>query len=168
MLLIHHAAHTPAAFFHFAPALITPLIPTRRRKKSFSVFPTTYCLLKLPILKKPNMLLVLVMIYWLTDWRYCWFCFKQGCAVCSCDIAPAPYQNYHCPRYTSQDITSRYFIFISILIVKEWLLYFSLCLIWAGGNIAQTYFYAKTCSARLGLDWTSFGYKRVCNSCNPL
>ena len=39
---------------------------------------------------------------------------------------------------------------------------------WAGGNIAQTYFYAKTCSARLGLDWTRIGYKRVCNSCNAL
>ena len=37
---MHHAAHTPAAFFHFAPALITPLMS---RKKSFSVFPTTYC-----------------------------------------------------------------------------------------------------------------------------
>ena len=25
---MHHAAHTPAAFFHFAPALITPLMST--------------------------------------------------------------------------------------------------------------------------------------------
>ena len=70
-LSINHSAPYRDTPFHISPALITPLIPTRRRKKSFSVFPTTYCLLKLPeVLKKPNMLLVLVMF---TDcrWRYC-------------------------------------------------------------------------------------------------
>ena len=55
-------------------------------------------------------------------------------------------------------IPSRYFIFISIVIVKEWLLYFSLCLI-GRGEILHRPFYAQTCSARLGLDWTRLGIK---------
>jgi len=36
-------------------------------------------------------------------------------------------------------IPSRYFIFISIVIVKEWLLYFSLCLIGRGGILHRPF-----------------------------
>ena len=97
-------------FLPFCPSPYhSPDVYQEEKEKFFSL--SNNILLKLPILKRSNMLLVLVMIYWLKG-RYCWFCFKQGCTVCSCDIAPAPYQNYHCPRYTSQDITSRDFYFL--------------------------------------------------------
>ena len=56
-------------------------------------------------------------------------------------------------------VLSRYFIFISIVIVKEWLLYFSLCLIGRGGILHRTFLYTSSLSARLGLGLVRLGIK---------
>ena len=161
--LTRHLCYPHAASFHFSPALITPLIPTRRRRRHLwslrcllyptkllpntppmlssccflpffpspyhspdpyqeekeklfrLLFLTTYCplmLLMLPILEKPRMLLVLVMIYWLSGEILLLNFFSSKDVQFARVIQLRPtVKNYNCPKYTNPDTRSFFKIF---------------------------------------------------------
>ena len=93
------------------------------------------------------------MIYWLSGETVVVVSLQQGCAVCSKDIAPSLSKIYKSRHYFKI-----FYFYININCKRVAALFLPMP-DWAGGNIAQTYFYAKTCSARLGLDWTRLGIK---------
>ena len=131
-------------FLPFCPSPYHSPDPYQEEKEKLFrlLFLTTYCLLKLPILEKPSMLLVLVMIYWLTG-RYCWGFFSskdvQFARVILLRTRIVIVQDIQVKTLIAKFIPSRYYIFISIVIVKRVAALFLPMPDWKGGNIAQTF-----------------------------
>ena len=125
--------HSPDPYQEEKETPMESLMPTLRLLFRL-LFLTTYCLLMLPILEKPSMLLVLVMIYWLTGeiLLLIFFSSKDVQFARVILLRTRIVQDIQVKTLIVKFIPSRYFIFISIVIVKEWLLYFSLCLIGRG------------------------------------
>ena len=133
-----------AASFHFSPALITPLIPTRRRKKSFSGYSSQQHTVCWSYLFWRNQICYWSWL-WFTDWKEDTVGFVSNKDV---QFARVILLQLRTRIIIVQDIQVKTLLqdilfFISIFIVKEWLLYFSLCPIWARGEILHKPFMPK-------------------------
>ena len=139
------------------------------------LFLTTYCplmLLMLPILEKPSMFLVLVMIFLLSGEKFLliffsavlcsllvWYCFVPEILLCSRNTTVQEIQLSKHLQLNS--FLQNFFFFVSVVFEKEWLHYFSLFQIGKGGNIAKTSFIHKLArlgQARLGIK----GFAALC------